>query len=149
MSKSLGNLVWARELLEEHSPDAVRILTSSHPYDETWEYDASELVPADALAGLLVKAAQATGGEGPPLATEGIVSAFEAAMDENLNTRGALQVLEDLATRIVGGADKGLAVAEAQATLRGLGSVFGLRFGGEVEARARDGWSEHIKRFLP
>ena len=38
-----------RELLQEPSPDAVRILVTLHPYYETWQYDHAELVPADEM----------------------------------------------------------------------------------------------------
>jgi L-cysteine:1D-myo-inositol 2-amino-2-deoxy-alpha-D-glucopyranoside ligase len=89
MSKSLGNLIWARELLKEHTADAVRLLISKHPYDEVWEYDAAELEPADRLAALLLAAVQVQGGGGAALDPSGMVAEFEAAMDENLATDSA------------------------------------------------------------
>jgi L-cysteine:1D-myo-inositol 2-amino-2-deoxy-alpha-D-glucopyranoside ligase len=67
MSKSLGNLIWARDLLQTHTADAVRVLVNGHPYHETWEYDVAELDPADALAARLLRGATIRGGNGKPV----------------------------------------------------------------------------------
>jgi len=147
MSKSLGNLIWARDLLREHSADAVRLLVNAHPYYETWEYDAAELGPANELAARLLRAATAQGGKVRALDTSPAVSAFEAALDDNLNTREALSALGRLADEILAAAAQGRSVAEAQRALRRLGTVFGLRFDGDVEPRVAQGWAVHYQRF--
>ncbi len=147
MSKSLGNLIWARDLLQTHSADAVRVLVNSHPYHETWEYDAAELAPADALAARLLQAAQIAGGSGPALDPAVAAAACEAALDDNLNTRVALAALGGLADEIVAAAQAGRDVAAAQAALHKLGAVFGLRLGRDVEPRVREGWTAHLQRF--
>jgi L-cysteine:1D-myo-inositol 2-amino-2-deoxy-alpha-D-glucopyranoside ligase len=148
MSKSLGNLIWARDLLQSHTADAVRILVNSHPYNETWEYDASELGPADEFASLLLSAVKVVGGGGPALPATEAVHAFEAAMDDNLNTRQALAALGGLADRIFAGTLAGSSVSEAQDTLRRLATVFGLRLDGLIESRVIQGWNTHYQRFL-
>ena len=148
MSKSLGNLVWARELFQDHSADAVRILTNTHPYYETWDYDVSELGPADELADRLSRAVRVTCGDGVPIEPVKSVAAFGAALDDNLNTRKALSELGRLADRIIAGAARGASVLEAQEVLRRLGRVFGLCLDGDVEPRVRQGWGAHYKRFL-
>lgn len=148
MSKSLGNLIWARDLLAEHSADAVRLLVHAHNYDETWDYTDAELEPADRLAARLLEAVTVVGGSGAVLdATESVV-AFEAAMDANLDTRGALEALEAFADRIIAAAALGNDVTDAQATLRRLGAVLGLRFDGNIEPRVRVGWEKHYQRFV-
>jgi L-cysteine:1D-myo-inositol 2-amino-2-deoxy-alpha-D-glucopyranoside ligase len=147
MSKSLGNLIWARELLKEHTADAVRILVNSHPYHETWEYDAAELIPADAMAKELLLAATASGGAGAVVPSADLVAAFEAALDDNLNTRQAFIHLGALASRIRENAVAGRAVAAAQGALRKLAGVLGLRLDGEIEPRVRQGWEAHARRF--
>lgn len=147
MSKSLGNLIWVRDLLRDHTPDAVRLLVNGHPYYETWEYDAAELAPADALAARLLRAALAQGGTGPAVETQDLVQAFEAALDDNLNTRRALEALGQLAVRITSGAAAGKNIAGAQAALRKLSTVFGLRLDGDLEPRVCQGWDAHYRRF--
>jgi L-cysteine:1D-myo-inositol 2-amino-2-deoxy-alpha-D-glucopyranoside ligase len=147
MSKSLGNLIWARDLLREYSADTIRLLVTLHPYDETWEYDAAELGPAQALAERLLAASQATGGAGPALAPEPFVAAFGSAMDDSLDTRAALEALDDLARQIVSAAQAGQAIEVAQAALRRMGTVFGLRLGDPIEPRVLAGWDKHLQRF--
>jgi len=147
MSKSLGNLIWARDLLQMHTADAVRVLVNGHPYHETWEYDVTELDPADALAARLLRGATIRGGNSKPVPTDAAVASFEAAMNENLNTRAALAVLGNLADQIIAGAEAGRTVVAAQNTLRKLGTVFGLRFDGEIEPRVQQGWQAHYQRF--
>jgi cysteinyl-tRNA synthetase len=136
-----------RDLLQSHRADAVRVLVNSHPYYETWEYDAAELEPADELAARLLRAATAQGGAGPKLEVDSTVSAFEAALDDNLNTRAALEALGNLAEEILFAAARGRSVSEAQRTLRRLGTVFGLRLDGDVEPRVVQGWAVHYQRF--
>jgi len=148
MSKSLGNLIWARDLLQSHTADAVRILVTRHPYNETWEYDASELGPADEMASRLLSAVRVIGGNGPAVQAAEDVRAFEAAMDDNLNTRQALDALGRLADRILAAALAGASVSEAQTTLRKLAAVFGLRLDGPIEPRVIEGWNSHYQRFL-
>ena len=148
MSKSLGNLVWARDLLREHSADAVRILVNRHPYYETWEYTDKELPAADALADKLLQAARVEGGRGMELSPEEAIVALEEALNDNLNTRQALAALEDLAERILTAARRGQAVHEAQKALHKLGGIFGLRLGKEIEPRVRQGWQTHYQKFL-
>ena len=69
-------------------------------------------------------------------------------MDDNLDTRTALGVLGDLADRIRAAAGRGAAVVEAKEELRKLGTVFGLRLGGETEPRVIEGWTRHYQRFV-
>ena len=148
MSKSLGNLIWARDLLEAHSADAVRLLVHAHPYHETWEYMDADLEPADRLAARLLEAATVASGTGPVLDTAGDVAAFEAAMDANLDTRAAVEALGEFADRIVAAAALGRDVRAAQSALRRLGAVLGLRFDGDIEPRVREGWDKHYRRFI-
>jgi L-cysteine:1D-myo-inositol 2-amino-2-deoxy-alpha-D-glucopyranoside ligase len=64
MSKSLGNLVFARDLLRDHEAAAIRLAMLGHHYRSAWEFDVGELklaaerleswrraVPARAAAG--------------------------------------------------------------------------------------------------
>ncbi|MFH1086323.1 MAG: cysteine--tRNA ligase [Chloroflexota bacterium] len=147
MSKSLGNLIWVRELLKEHTADALRLLLSRHPYHQVWSYDAEELAPADALAERLRQAAHAPDGAGPALDGTAEAAAFCAAMDDNLATDRAIAALDTLAQRILAAAAAGHALAAAQGTLRQLCGVLGLRLEGDLEPRVRTGWAAHHQRF--
>jgi len=148
MSKSLGNLIWARDLMRSYGADAVRVLVHNHPYDEAWEYNAAEMAPAVDLVSKLQTAVGVQGGDRMTVAAEPHISRFEAAMDDNLNTRQALQALARFAADITRAASGGYDVQDAQAALRKLAGIFGLTLGASIEPRVAAGWGVHLARFL-
>lgn len=149
MSKSLGNLVMVRDLLEDWSPDALRLYLASHHYREAWSYDLDELEQADQLAQKLREAATFTGGLGELLLMDpsSARAAFTEAMDNDLDTPLALTVLEQLAEQILDAAHGGRGVRAAQGALREMGQVLGLRLGEGPESRVAAGWNRHLKDF--
>jgi L-cysteine:1D-myo-inositol 2-amino-2-deoxy-alpha-D-glucopyranoside ligase len=149
MSKSLGNLVMVRDLLETWSPDAVRLYLAGHHCRAPWSHSDEELERAEQLARKLCAAVTAVGGAGAPLASSGARMAFTEAMDDDLNTPAALATLERLADETLESAEADQDVAAAQEALRALGRVFGLRLDAkEPEARVVAGWDRHLKRFV-
>jgi cysteinyl-tRNA synthetase len=74
--------------------------------------------------------------------------AFNDAMDEDLDTPGALAALVGLADEILAGAEDGRDVAAAQESLRNCGAILGLRLdNSEPEERVTSGWQIHRRRF--
>lgn len=57
MAKSTGNLVLVRDLLERHSPAAVRLLLLDRAWAEPWDFAETELLAAEELLGELYAAA--------------------------------------------------------------------------------------------
>lgn len=149
MSKSLGNLVWVRELLEAGwTADAIRLCMAGHHYRDRWEYTAEDLAQAAEKAGKLRQAAAASGGSGDELDPATAATAFQNAMDNDLDTPSALATLTALADQIVAAAGDGRNITPAQETLRNCAAIFGLRLDKPgVEARVANGWSAHRGRF--
>ena len=148
MSKSLGNLVMVSDLLRRWPADSVRLYLSRHHYRRPWSHNVDELTEADRLAGKLRAAATVRGGGGEMLDAGIAQKAFTAAMDDDLDTGAALARLEALADSIQAAARAGRELGPAQAVLRKLGQVFGLRLDAtEVESRVVEGWSAHLRRF--
>lgn len=142
MSKSLGNLIMVRSLLDVFSPDAVRLYLGSHHYREAWEYNAKDLEKREKMAEKIRQALIATGGTGPALSPDPAWAAFTAAMDNDLDTPKALNVIEGLTDQINEAALGKREVVEAQKALRTFGAVFGLRSDMEqVEPRVLEGWN--------
>ena len=73
-----------------------------------------------------------------------------AALNDDLDTPSALGRLESLAHDILAAAGAAHAVAPAQARLRRLAKIFGLRLDAPgVETRVVEGWNKHLERFGP
>ena len=128
MSKSLGNLVLASELLKQYSPDAIRLYLFSHHYRATWEFIDEEMAEWAHRAARLQKAVERESGDddaGIDVAT--YREAFLADMERDLHTPAAIGTLTALADAIHA-APHGSSVSEAQDTLRELGGILGLTF---------------------
>ncbi len=129
MSKSLGNFITIREAVERYGADALRLFilsgTYSKPLNFTEEAVRGHRAGAERLRFAARRPGRATGTvEVDP---EPFRRAFEAAMDDDLNTSGAVAALYDLAAAINRGRDAGHGIALAQATLLELAGVLGLR----------------------
>jgi L-cysteine:1D-myo-inositol 2-amino-2-deoxy-alpha-D-glucopyranoside ligase len=108
MSKSLGNLVFASDLMERFEPGAVRRYLLSHHYRGSWSYDDAAL---EDEAASFKRWREAAGADTRSPALE---AAFHAAMADDLDTPRALAVLDEAA------------VEGAGATLRDLADILGF-----------------------
>jgi L-cysteine:1D-myo-inositol 2-amino-2-deoxy-alpha-D-glucopyranoside ligase len=107
MSKSLGNMVFVRDLLTRYSVDAVRLYLLGHHYRTVFEWSSNELQAAAGIAERLTLAAAE-----PDAGGDSVEADFRAALEDDLNLPQAIEVLD----------------RAAGATLRRLGSVLGLTF---------------------
>ena len=159
MSKSLGNLVMVRDLLEQWSPDALRLYLADHHYRSAWSYSETDLRAAQARADRLRDAAGGTAGSpeqeadasrlfsGVPLDPSAARIEFERAMEADLDASAALRALEGLAAYVLQAAKRDDSADEASQVLRELASVLGLRLGLPPEPRVTQGWDLHLARF--
>jgi cysteinyl-tRNA synthetase len=139
MSKSIGNLITIDEFLVEHSADAFRMAVLNSGYrgpltftdevvkqaESALERLRSGLRPMTPPEHTSTQASATLSGH-----TQEAVRGFESAMDDDFNTAAALANLFDLVRAIhqsrEAQAEPG-AIEEAQATLRKLAGVLGLR----------------------
>jgi L-cysteine:1D-myo-inositol 2-amino-2-deoxy-alpha-D-glucopyranoside ligase len=89
MSKSLGNLVFVRDLLARHPPVAIRRFLLRRHYASDWEFSEEE------LEGEARPATSSTDGPGIPDPLAARQELFEA-LDQDLDTPRALAVLDRL-----------------------------------------------------
>jgi cysteinyl-tRNA synthetase len=138
MSKSLGNLVTIDDFLAEHDADVFRLIIAGSSYRKPLAFNDD--VVADAVRGLerlrsALRPPTGSADSGPAVQTlvaqaDKAQAAFEAAMDDDFNTAGALAALFDLVRAINAARDAGVSgapFAAAQATFRSLTDVLGLR----------------------
>jgi L-cysteine:1D-myo-inositol 2-amino-2-deoxy-alpha-D-glucopyranoside ligase len=148
MAKSVGNLVMVRDLLEDWSPDALRLYLAAYNYRESWAHDVEGLERAQRLAQKLRAAAMSAGGDGEFLSPAPARTAFREAMDADLRTPVALKALERLADDILLAAGAGRNVRGAQEDLQVMGRVFGLRLDStEAEPRVAREWGRYLGEF--
>lgn len=148
MSKSLGNLVMVRDLLQRVTPDALRLYLAQHHYRTEWVFQEKALREAATHADQLKNAIQVNGGEGKALDPMSLQVEFGEMLDRDLNTSAALQVMVTLAAQIRSAATAGWQVEAAQAALRSMSQVFGLTLDhASPEPRVIVGWQRHLARF--
>ena len=124
MSKSLKNLVYVRDLLQEYSGDAIRLSLLAHHYREPWEFFDADMPLHAANAAALSAAAHEPSGNGDVLKVDEFQTRFLAAMDNDLDTTTAIDVLNELADEVLGAG--GMDTRSAQATLKELADLVGL-----------------------
>jgi L-cysteine:1D-myo-inositol 2-amino-2-deoxy-alpha-D-glucopyranoside ligase len=105
MSKSLGNMVFVRELLRQFSPNAIRLYLLGQHYRQVWEWSASGMTEAASLAAGLEARAR-----GPDTTRGYARESFAHSLAHDLDTPAAIEVLR----------------AASGSTLRELATVLGL-----------------------
>ncbi|HEU0028064.1 MAG TPA: cysteine--tRNA ligase [Ktedonobacterales bacterium] len=131
MSKSLGNLILAADLLKKYTPDAIRTLLLSSHYRTPWEYFTSLMETAAERVARYTTAAHAASPSAGAESVEGdetarcAIQEFAAALDDDLDTPRALTILDRLATATMDAPSP-----TRVAALRQLGGVLGFRLGG-------------------
>lgn len=100
MSKSLGNFFTIREILDKYDPEVVRYFLTAGHYRSQIDYSEASLQEARGALDRFYHALR-----GLPVVEEGEVDndfdqRFNAAMDDDFNTAGAISVLFELAREI-------------------------------------------------
>jgi cysteinyl-tRNA synthetase len=129
MSKSIGNLVNIKDILERFSSDAVRLFILSSHYRSPLTYSEQALEASERSAERLRSAlTQRPGVNGGRSALDAgpFEQRFIEAMDDDFNTAQAIAALFALSKEINRGAEESRNVTEAQQTLLKLAGVLGL-----------------------
>jgi L-cysteine:1D-myo-inositol 2-amino-2-deoxy-alpha-D-glucopyranoside ligase len=126
MSKSLGNLVLARDLLDDYHPDAVRLYLFSHHYRAPWEFIDADMEEWAAVADDLREAADFPAyGLEEEIDVAPLRDRFLNAMDDDLNTPVAIAALREIGQAILEAPEED-DVRRAQRELRELSDILGL-----------------------
>lgn len=126
MSKSLGNMVFARDALKEHSADALRWYLLSFPYREDFSYEKREVIETETKVQRLQAALAARSGGGFALDVTDAREHVLAALYDDLQSPVALSHLDEISAHILRAADNGRDVHQAQGHLRHLAEIFGF-----------------------
>ncbi|MCL2706966.1 MAG: cysteine--tRNA ligase [Dehalococcoidia bacterium] len=128
MSKSLGNIISIKQVLDNHSGDALRIFVLGSHYRSPLTYTTEALEAASSGAKRLRQALENNNADGKTAAldTETYRNRFIEAMDDDFNTPQALAVLFDLTRELNRLRSDGYNVSQGQDLLKELSSVLGL-----------------------
>lgn len=142
MSKSLGNVVTIREFLDAHEGDVLRMVVLNGSYRSPLVFNDDVVSQAETSLERLRGALRAESEVevGAPEAETALDSqvrksleGFEAAMDDDFNTAGAMGQLFDLVRAINQARDDGAgasALDKGKAELEAMGTLLGLRLAG-------------------
>jgi cysteinyl-tRNA synthetase len=128
MSKSLGNLVTIRQVLEKHSADAVRVFFLTSHYRSPITYTGEAIDAAENGVERLreVSSVVSTGTAPGQTDVAAIRARFIEAMDDDFNTPQALSAVFDLAREINRERDAGRDITAAQGLFKELTGILGL-----------------------
>jgi cysteinyl-tRNA synthetase len=136
MSKSTGNLVTIEDFLADHESDVMRMLVLNGNYRGPLAYTDESITSAEngikrLKSGFRPATDKATGADAEILTakTASTRDAFTQAMDDDINTAGALGHIFELVRSINSARDAGASaeqLRDAQETLRELTGVLGL-----------------------
>lgn len=126
MSKSLGNLVLVRDMLENYGTDALRLCLFSNHYRHPWEFQDEDIEPWVAVGSDIAEAVNlpSYGGE-TSLDVSLQRERFFRAMDNDLDTPTAIKQVKEITSEILQAPEED-DLREAQAILRTLGGILGL-----------------------
>jgi L-cysteine:1D-myo-inositol 2-amino-2-deoxy-alpha-D-glucopyranoside ligase len=127
MSKSLGNLVLARDMIENYGSDALRLCLFSNHYRNPWEFTDKCIQKWVPVAADILEALETSSTEtGTELDVRVQESRFFDAMDNDFDTPTAIRQIVEIAGAILQ-APEDDDLRTAQRTLRTLGGIIGLR----------------------
>jgi L-cysteine:1D-myo-inositol 2-amino-2-deoxy-alpha-D-glucopyranoside ligase len=127
MSKSLGNLVFVRTLIEQTSAQTVRLLLAMHHFRESWTYEERELLAADTRRESYARA-MASGNALEPDVARAFHDEFLARIDDDLDTPGALRVADDAAAAIMRRDARSADAVAGDELLGSMLDILGARF---------------------
>ena len=99
MSKSLGNLVFVRDLRTGHDPRAIRLALLSNHYRAGFEWFDSDIDKGEAMLERMIEAASCPSGPD----SETLLSQVREAIDDDLNLPKACEIIDDFAVKMIEG----------------------------------------------
>jgi L-cysteine:1D-myo-inositol 2-amino-2-deoxy-alpha-D-glucopyranoside ligase len=124
MSKSLGNLVFVRDLVGRVPGGAVRVLLAQHHYRSSWTYNDAEVDAAAARFERYEAAISSSGTISAETAKEH-ERRFMERLDDDLDTPGALEALDTLAADLTAGREDIAPEVDGGALLERLLGILG------------------------
>lgn len=124
MSKSLGNMIFIKDLKDKYSANVIRLLLLKHNYRTKWEYTKDLLTESLKLNDLLKQVWLQESGQRNELDFSYEKKQFFKSMNDDFNTPLALKVMEKLAFKIT--KSHSLDISSAKSFLNSCFNILGL-----------------------
>jgi len=159
MGKSLGNVLTLREAFERWDPMVLRLFLLQTHYRSQTDFSEEAIAAAksgyerlrDTSVALEKTLSMAPAGEADERGSEAISaihSRFQAAMDDDFNTAGALATLFDLVREVNRALDAGEATVTYRDALREVVAILGLTFHAAETAGASGLTADLVQAFI-
>ena len=119
MSKSLGNLVFVRDLRTGHDPRAIRLALLSNHYRAGFEWFDSDIDKGEAMLERMIEATSCPSGPD----SETLLSQVREAIDDDLNLPKACEIIDDFAVKMIEGSGND---ADAKTALTKAAELLGV-----------------------
>ncbi len=106
MSKSLGNVVWSRDLTQKYGQNLLRLYIFSKHYREDISFDEKQIVEGKQLLEKIYLACTKTSEKTDSVLSK-LVDEFFIALDDDLNSPKALGVFENICSKVIVGSNIG------------------------------------------
>ena len=123
MSKSLGNLILVSDLLKKVNANSLRYFLISHHYRSDWEFKFEDLEESSRRLADIENALELKNLNGDEI--EAYVKQFESFLEDDLNTKQALNLVYELSKKIIAREENS---GDLQKTLKKLLFILGFSF---------------------
>lgn len=125
MSKSLGNMVFIRDLKEKYSANSVRLLLLNHHYRTKWEFFEKEFAQINSQLSLFKKVWLQQSGLQEELSVQTFSREFFTGLNDDFDTPRSIRTLVNLSNEIIKSKNK--KIAKAKYFLQTAFNILGLR----------------------
>ncbi|MDE1762650.1 MAG: class I tRNA ligase family protein [Thaumarchaeota archaeon] len=102
MSKSLGNVAWSRDLVQKYGQNLLRLYMFSKHYREDVNFDEGQIAEKKPFMDKIYLAGMKTAEKTDPEISK-LIEDFLAALDDDLNSPKALEIFENMCSKVIAG----------------------------------------------
>ncbi|MDE1765354.1 MAG: class I tRNA ligase family protein [Thaumarchaeota archaeon] len=102
MSKSLGNVVWSRDLVKKYGQNLLRLYMFSKHYQEDINFNENQIAEKKPILDKIYLAGMKTTEKTDPEISR-LIEDFLASLDDDLNSPMALEIFENMCSKVIAG----------------------------------------------
>ncbi|MGI0047357.1 MAG: class I tRNA ligase family protein [Nitrosotalea sp.] len=104
MSKSLGNVMWSRDLVQKYGQNLLRLYLFSKHYRDDINFNENQIVEKQSFLDKVYLVDSKTTAK-TDLEISKLIQGFLAALDDDLNSPQALEIFENMCSKVIAGSN--------------------------------------------